>query len=493
MTEFKTSEQLVKYSQDASQYHNQKSTLNLYFVYYYFKQHVNQVAVLAVLIGTLSLAFPFMNVFTTRVMPIGKPVNLWILFPNQTQIWGWWLLIAWVMVLIASFIPTTILKGRLKSILFIISVSVTSLLVIGISSYATVGLVQTELSRISFSTGAWLSALAIYIGLFAVYQQSQRAVLIPILLIIALVYFAPFMHWGIFREYSATPDVFKTELRQHILLVFSALPLIIIIGTALGFIATKKAWLEEIILSLNGFIQTIPSIALYGLLLPLLSFFGKNFTIGQSLITVLMMVIVTSALMLLGRIRPSFNFFKNVAWLLICLTVLWLLPILSNSLFQLFNNPTAWLVTLNLTATWESLGVRGLGTTPALIALILYGVFPLIINIHSSIQNIPTALTDVAKGIGLSPAQIFWKVQFPLILPFFIDGIRLSCLMLISLATIAVIVNAGGLGVFLMRGTEQSVLDLILLGCLPAVILALIIDALLRLVQNIITPKGLKI
>lgn len=458
----------------------------------YIKTNVNQVAVLAVLIGLLALLFPFMNVFSTRVMPIGEPVNLWHFFPNQTLKWGWWVLLAWLGVLIASALPITKATGCLKPILLTFFVSFCALLLIAISSYETVSLVKTELSSVSFSIGAWLSVLAIYIAIFSVYQQSPRLVVVPIIVILLFSLIAPFEHWGIYKEYRAAPDAFKTELKQHILMVLSALPLIIVIGTALGFIATKKSWLEEIILSLNGFVQTIPSIALYGLLLPLLSFFGKNITVGYSLILGVIMAIAIMGLLFLARIRSDFIYFKLLAWLLTGLSVLFFLPILTNFIFQTFSDPTMWLTTLHYTATWESLGLRGLGTTPALIALVLYGVFPLVVNVHSSIQNIPTELTNAAKGIGLSPAQVFWKVQFPLILPFFIDGVRLSCLMLISLTTIAVIVNAGGLGVFLMRGTEQSVPDLILLGCIPTVILALIIDVILRLVQNIITPKGLK-
>jgi len=460
----------------------------------YFRTEVNQIALLAVVIGLIAQAYPFVSLFSNRVLPIGDEINLWVLSGSTTESiqWAWWILLAWSSVFLIAFLP----QGYLKHILLLLSVSISSVLIISASTFGTTHLVDDSLSRISLSTGAWLSAFAIYILLFSVYQESKIWVLIPVTSIVFVIFVAPFQHWGIYREYVASADIFKTELLQHIVLVFSALPLIIVFGTILGVLAAKKAWLEDIILSINGFIQTVPSIALFGLLLPILAFLGKTFTVQQSLI----ILVISMALITLSTIASNLllnNKFsskvKKITGFFLLFILIIYLPILTNLIYQLLTHPVTWFSQVTLTSHWQELGVRGLGTTPALIALVLYGVFPLVVNIHSSLQNIPNDVIDAAKGIGLSQNQIFWKVELPLVFPFFINGIRLTCLMLISLATVAVIVNAGGLGVLLMRGTEQSVQDLILLGCIPAVVLALIIDAILRLIENLFTPKGLKI
>ncbi|MDV2441811.1 ABC transporter permease [Acinetobacter gerneri] len=468
-------------------------TYSGFFSFLYFRTEVNQVALLAVCFGLFALAHPFVTKYANRVLPLGESFDLWALTEHATGSipWLWAILLSWIAVLVVAFMP----RGQSKQVLLVLAASLSCVLIIAASTFGSVDLVQDHLSRISLSTGAWFSAFALYILLFSVYQESKKWVLIPILFIVIITAIAPFQHWGIYREYIANSEIFKSELWQHIILVLSALPLIIVLGTVLGVVATKKAWLEEVILSLNGFMQTVPSIALYGLLLPLLSFFGKVFTVQQSLGLVLIII----ALVVLGRLSskwlpygPLTSKIKTTIGFVVFFGIIVFLPILTNLFYQLFTHPIQWFSSFHLTSHWDELGVRGLGTTPALIALVLYGVFPLIVNVHSSLQNIPKDIIDAAKGIGLSPHQIFWKVELPLVFPFFINGIRLTCLMLISLATIAVIVNAGGLGVLLMRGTEQSVQDLILLGCIPAVVLALVIDAFLRLIEGVFTAKGLK-
>lgn len=448
------------------------------------KQQPSHIAILAAVVAFLSLCFPFMRVFSTRVMPIGEAVYVSQL--DSLYIVGF--VLAWLGILVSAFIR----HSQIKKWALAVSVSMATTVFIMLSSFATVGLVESELSRISLSTGAWFLIFAIYIALFAVYQHGARWVLLPIFSLMVIAYFAPFAHWGLIKELQSASDVFRTELIQHLLLVLSALPLIIVLGIALGFIASQKAWLEDIILSVNGFIQTIPSIALYGLLLPLLAFYGQGFTVLSSLVVLAALIISFVVLFYALHLKKIPKQLKSLAWTLVVLSIVFLLPIFTNLIYQVFSQGGAWLAQLSWNASWESLGIRGLGTTPALIALVMYGVFPLIVSVHSSLRGIPAELIDAAKGIGLSDWQIFWKVQFPMTLPHFIDGIRLSCLMLISLTTIAVIVNAGGLGVFLMRGTEQSVSDLILLGCIPAILIAISLDAVLRLVQGVVTPEGLK-
>ncbi len=134
------------------------------------------------------------------------------------------------------------------------------------------------------------------------------------------------------------------------------------------------------------------------------------------------------------------------------------------------------------------LPVLGLGFKPALLAMVLYGLWPVVVHVHAGLTAVAPAMRDAARGVGMSGWQLFWRVELPLAAPFFVDGVRGTMLMLIGLATVAVLVNAGGLGHFLLRGTEQAVPDLVLLGTLPVVALALGADVLMRLLAWRLTP-----
>lgn len=140
----------------------------------------------------------------------------------------------------------------------------------------------------------------------------------------------------------------------------------------------------------------------------------------------------------------------------------------------------------------DQLGLRGLGAAPALVALTAYGMLPLIVNTHVGLKSVSTGTVEAARGMGMSPRQVFWRVEVPICAPFLVEGLRGTLLLLIGLATVAVLVNAGGLGYFLMRGMEQSVLNLVLLGSIPVVLLALAADGLTRLLAWSLMPKGLR-
>jgi osmoprotectant transport system permease protein len=137
------------------------------------------------------------------------------------------------------------------------------------------------------------------------------------------------------------------------------------------------------------------------------------------------------------------------------------------------------------------LPIVGLGAKPAILAMVLYGLWPVVVNTHTGLGAVPPAMLDAARGVGMSAWQMFWRVELPLAAPFFVEGVRGAMLMLIGLATVAVLINAGGLGYFLLRGTEQAVPDLVLLGSLPVVALAFAADAVMRLLAWRLAPKGM--
>jgi osmoprotectant transport system permease protein len=196
---------------------------------------------------------------------------------------------------------------------------------------------------------------------------------------------------------------------EHLFIVLLATSIAAVIGIPLGVLISAKDDLAPLVINIANIIMTIPSIALFGIMLPILSIFNS-----------------------------------------------------------------------------------GLGTTPVVIALILYSQLPIIRNTYTAIQNIDPAVVDAAKGIGLSPWQRLIELELPLALPVIIAGLRIAIVMNIGIVTIAVYVGAGGLGKFIQRGIDQVYEEQILVGALLVALLAIVIEALLYGLEYLVTPEGLR-
>ncbi len=128
-----------------------------------------------------------------------------------------------------------------------------------------------------------------------------------------------------------------------------------------------------------------------------------------------------------------------------------------------------------------ALGIGGVGPAPAIIALVLYALLPIARNTLAGIGGVAPAAVDAARGMGMTPAQIFRRVEVPLALPVLLAGLRIVTVQAIGLTIVAALIGAGGLGSFVFEGLGQYATDLVLLGALPAILLALAADFLLRL------------
>ncbi len=124
------------------------------------------------------------------------------------------------------------------------------------------------------------------------------------------------------------------------------------------------------------------------------------------------------------------------------------------------------------------LPVFGIGMTPAIIALILYALLPILRNTIVAFQQIPREYIEVAINLGASSTQCLWKIELPLALPVMLAGIRTAVAMTIGIATIAAFIGAGGLGDFITRGLAMNNNHLLLMGAIPAALLALLLDGL---------------
>ena len=135
-----------------------------------------------------------------------------------------------------------------------------------------------------------------------------------------------------------------------------------------------------------------------------------------------------------------------------------------------------------------ALGIRGIGTAPAAIALFLYSLLPIVANTVAGLRRVSNAAVDAAHGMGMTAGQVLRSVELPLALPVMFTGIRIALVQNIGLVTIAALIGAGGLGAFVFQGIGQTAIDLVLLGAIPTVALAfsaaVLLDALVEVMER---------
>ena len=128
-----------------------------------------------------------------------------------------------------------------------------------------------------------------------------------------------------------------------------------------------------------------------------------------------------------------------------------------------------------------ALGVAGVGMAPAVIALVLYSLLPIVRNTTEGLDAVPSATVEAGRGLGMTQHQIFWRVEAPLAFPVLLSGFRIATVQAVGLAAVAALIGAGGLGAIMFQGLFADALDLVLLGAIPVILLALAADALLTL------------
>ncbi|UXR78733.1 MULTISPECIES: ABC transporter permease/substrate-binding protein [unclassified Staphylococcus] len=186
-------------------------------------------------------------------------------------------------------------------------------------------------------------------------------------------------------------------LLEHIELSFIALLIAVLIGVPLGILLTKTPKLSEPIINVAAVLQTIPSLALLGLMIPLF----------------------------------------------------------------------------------------GIGTVPAVIALVIYALLPILRNTYTGIVGVDASLIEAAKGIGMKPARRLLRVELPLAMPVIMAGVRTAMVLIIGTATLAALIGAGGLGDLILLGIDRNNTSLILIGAIPAALLAIAFDIILRVLSQV--------
>lgn len=135
-----------------------------------------------------------------------------------------------------------------------------------------------------------------------------------------------------------------------------------------------------------------------------------------------------------------------------------------------------------------------LGMVPmtVIIALSIYAMFPVLKNTYTGILEVEPKYIEAAKGCGMSSFQTLVRVELPLAMPVIISGLRMAAIYTVSWAVLASMIGLGGLGDFVYRGTSSNNNTLILLGAIPAAILAVLFGLVIDLLQKRVTPRGLR-
>ncbi len=135
-----------------------------------------------------------------------------------------------------------------------------------------------------------------------------------------------------------------------------------------------------------------------------------------------------------------------------------------------------------------ALGVSGIGAAPALVALFLYALLPIVSSVVVGLDQVPAEVAEAAAAMGMTRAQRLARVELPLALPVILSGVRIVLVQNIGLTAVAALIGGGGFGTFIFQGLGQSATDLVLLGALPtiafALVAAVVFEAATRLAQG---------
>lgn len=132
--------------------------------------------------------------------------------------------------------------------------------------------------------------------------------------------------------------------------------------------------------------------------------------------------------------------------------------------------------------------IFGVGKKPAVVALFIYSLLPIMRNTYLGIRGVDKNLLDAAKGMGMTGRQRLFKVQIPMAMPVIMSGIRLSAIYVLAWTTIASYIGAGGLGDFIFNGMENALLAMVVWGTIPVTLMAVIMDFILGQVEKKLSP-----
>ena len=369
----------------------------------------DNVAVTGSVIGLLSLLLGWLTLKSSRVAA-GTSLRLW-----EVE-WG---LVALFVGLWSACLVLSLIGSKRRSMLLGILANVIIVLILvsaGLEASRLLA-VESPTARVAPGAGFWLTLFAACVLVFAARQKASPVWkhLISwtgLATFFGLLFLGWFDSISVMQEYLGQEARFAQELIKHVYLFAGSVAIGTLMGIPLGVWAARSHSAEKPIFFIANITQTIPSLALFGLLIAPLS-------------------------------ALSFAF-----------------------------------------PTLRELGIRGVGATPAMIALIIYTLLPVIQNTYVSLRNLDPAVIDAGRGMGMSRFQALLRVELPLSMRVILAGIRISVIINIGTAMIGAAIGAGGLGSPIVAGLVLDNLAYVIEGALPAAILAVLVDRLLANVEN---------
>lgn len=133
--------------------------------------------------------------------------------------------------------------------------------------------------------------------------------------------------------------------------------------------------------------------------------------------------------------------------------------------------------------------ILGIGFKPAVAALFLYALLPLLRNTYAGVESIDPSIVESAKGMGFNTFQRIFKIELPVALPYIMSGIRITTVYIISWTTLAALIGAGGLGDLILAGIGYNDKNMIFTGTLLAIIIAVLLDLILGRIEKAIAKN----
>jgi osmoprotectant transport system permease protein len=137
--------------------------------------------------------------------------------------------------------------------------------------------------------------------------------------------------------------------------------------------------------------------------------------------------------------------------------------------------------------------VFGIGAEPAIAALFLYSLLPIVRNTHAGLAGIPPSLLESAAALGLPPRVRLWRIELPLALRSILAGVKIAAVINVGTATLGALIGSGGYGQPILTGIRLDSIPLIMEGAIPAALLALVMQGVFELIERALTPRGLRL
>ncbi|HEJ9095339.1 ABC transporter permease [Serratia odorifera] len=372
---------------------------------------------LFILLILAAFSLPFLSYAPNRLLS-GKSIGLLSLLHGAAL----WLLLPLGALALLSLLPPL----RRFALLTAICASALLGLIFWLSGHGAqqLALEGSRLARTSWGSGCWLMlALSLLMAADAIARITpshlwrivgNTLVLLPA---VALLFSHQLDGLSLLKEYRNRQEVFDAALLQHLtILLLTVLPTLAI-GTPLGVLCYRSQRWQTPIFSTLNIIQTVPSIALFGLL-----------------------------------IAPLAGLAAAFPWL-------------------------------------AQHGINGIGLAPAIVALVMYALLPLVRSVVAGLQSVPANVIESALGMGMTRGQIFLRIQLPLALPLFLTGVRILAVQTVGMAVVAALIGAGGFGAIVFQGLLSSALDLVLLGVIPVIAMAVMVDSLFKFIISALEVK----